>query len=53
LRLVFVQTKECWCGEERVDRGTITRLERKRWREARWHTHPRWDDDAYGFLLMA
>jgi hypothetical protein len=51
--LVFVQTPDCWCDKERVDTCTITRLKRKRRKEARWHTHPRWDDDAYGFLLMA
>jgi hypothetical protein len=53
--LVFVRTVDCWCDEDRVDRCTITRLERKAGggKRARWHTHPRWDDDAYGFLLMA
>ena len=53
--LVFTQTRDCWSDEERVDRCTITRLERKAGggERARWHTHPRWNDDAYGFLLMA
>jgi len=52
--LVFVPTKDCWNDEERVDRCTITRLERKvgGGKKARWHTHPRWEDGAYGFLLM-